>query len=265
MTFYVYLGQSRRTIGRSVEHEGWKVETLFKGRRQTAFDAEVGGVVRALEIIAGSQPTGASSRDYRIFTDSQAAVYRIQDGVPGQGQRAGRRAVRIAQALAEREVDIWVHWVPGHAGIQGNEMADAAARDEVLRQGKGNRDREGPEEISVAWLRERRARKATREWREEIIARNHGRRAFAIPREGVRSRVLPAIRGSPKERASIFFQLESGHAFIAPFLRNKFGWVETDTCWWCGSARQTREHLFKECITWKKEEGWRKEWGVRRE
>ena len=40
---------------------------------------------------------------------------------------------------------------------------------------------------------------------------------------------------------------------IAPLLKEKFGWVESDGCWWCGGGRQTREHLFKECRTWKDE------------
>ena len=40
---------------------------------------------------------------------------------------------------------------------------------------------------------------------------------------------------------------------IAPFLKEKFGWIGSDVCWWCGSGRQTREHLFKECLAWKKE------------
>ena len=40
---------------------------------------------------------------------------------------------------------------------------------------------------------------------------------------------------------------------IAPFVKEKFGWTNSDTCWWCGSTRQTREHLFKECITWRVE------------
>ena len=31
------------------------------------------------------------------------------------------------------------------------------------------------------------------------------------------------------------------------------GWTDTDRCWWCGVARQTREHLFKECRTWEGE------------
>ena len=38
---------------------------------------------------------------------------------------------------------------------------------------------------------------------------------------------------------------------IAPFLKDKFGWVELDQCWWCDGGRQSREHLFKECRTWK--------------
>ena len=40
---------------------------------------------------------------------------------------------------------------------------------------------------------------------------------------------------------------------IAPFLKEKFGWVESDSCWWCSGERQSREHLFKECKTWKEE------------
>ena len=40
---------------------------------------------------------------------------------------------------------------------------------------------------------------------------------------------------------------------IAPFLMRKYGWVSSDTCWWCSKGRQTREHLFKECLAWKQE------------
>ena len=40
---------------------------------------------------------------------------------------------------------------------------------------------------------------------------------------------------------------------IAPFLKETFGWVDSDLCWWCTKSRQTREHLFKECSIWKQE------------
>lgn len=49
---------------------------------------------------------------------------------------------------------------------------------------------------------------------------------------------------TPKGLAARFYQLASGHGMTAPFLKERFGWVDPDTCWWC---RQTREHLFKEC------------------
>ena len=56
-----------------------------------------------------------------------------------------------------------------------------------------------------------------------------------------------------RELASRFFQLALGHAMTAPFLKEKFGWTDSHICWWCGAGRQTREHLFKECMTWKSE------------
>ena len=59
------------------------------------------------------------------------------------------------------------------------------------------------------------------------------------------------LRQAPKETASRFFQLASGHAMITPFLKDRFGWVDPALCWWCGTGRQAREHLFKECVTWK--------------
>ena len=36
-------------------------------------------------------------------------------------------------------------------------------------------------------------------------------------------------------------------------MKENFGWVNSDACWWCSRGRQTREHLFKECSAWKQE------------
>ena len=38
---------------------------------------------------------------------------------------------------------------------------------------------------------------------------------------------------------------------IAPYLKERWGWIDTDRCWWCDRGRQSREHLFKECGAWK--------------
>ena len=113
---------------------------------------------------------------------------------------------------------------------------------------------------SLSFLKAQIKKKANMEWREEIIKRSQGRRSFRVPKEGRVPRIPPGLWNAPKEIASRFFQIASGHVMIAPFLREKFGWVESDGCWWCGGGRQTREHLFKECRTWKDEirEPWRR-------
>ena len=61
------------------------------------------------------------------------------------------------------------------------------------------------------------------------------------------------LRTARKSVAARFFQSLSGHAMIAPFLKERWGWTETDRCWWCEGGGQSREHLFKECKAWEKE------------
>lgn len=58
-----------------------------------------------------------------------------------------------------------------------------------------------------------------------------------------------------KRVAARFFQLLSGHAIIAPFLKERWGLADPDICWWCRKGRQSREHLFQECAAWTRESG----------
>ena len=50
--------------------------------------------------------------------------------------------------------------------------------------------------------------------------------------------------------AARFFQLLSGHTMIVPFLKERWGWTDSDRCRWCEKGKQSREHLFKECTAW---------------
>ena len=71
-------------------------------------------------------------------------------------------------------------------------------------------------------------KKAITMWREEIVRRCKGRRVFRVPREEEVPRIPPGLRGAPKEVASRFFQLASGHAMIAPILgRSSDGLIRT--------------------------------------
>ena len=61
-------------------------------------------------------------------------------------------------------------------------------------------------------------------------------------------------QGTMKVIESRHYQLLTGHALIAPFLKEKLKKTDSDQCWWCEAGkRQTRDHLFKECGRWKTE------------
>ena len=165
-----------------------------------------------------------------------------------------------ARRLQQRGVSVSIHWVPGHSGIDGNEIADqwagdAAAR-ELKRRGRttyrAGMTAEAPM-VSRAFMKATIRHRAVNSWRESIVKGGSRRRSYVVLGRGTIPRIPPALGLARRDLAVRFFQLASGHAMIAPFLKEKFGWVSSDQCWWCGGGRQSREHLFKECHSWKEE------------
>lgn len=73
-----------------------------------------------------------------------------------------------------------------------------------------------------------------------------------IPRD--KTGIRKNLRNERKGIASRYYQLLTGHAVVAPYLKEKLKKRDLDTCWWCDSGRrQTRDHLFKECARWSSE------------
>ena len=96
----------------------------------TAFDAGHLALVRGVELCCLQASPGAT---FNIFTDSQAAMLRLQGDRPGPGHQAASRGIRAAREAHRRGASIIVNWVPGHAGVPGNEVADQWAVDAASR------------------------------------------------------------------------------------------------------------------------------------
>ncbi|XP_040066214.3 uncharacterized protein LOC115316881 [Ixodes scapularis] len=114
----------------------WHYEKTTKStelqRCGSAQEAEVRAV---LETIKDAAATSSDKfRTLRIFTDSQATVRALRTQVMSHG--AVGQIFRLAQNLERRDLNpltIRVEWIPGHAGIAGNERAHRAAIEELNR------------------------------------------------------------------------------------------------------------------------------------
>ena len=174
------------------------------------------------------------SRHHRTHTSDN-----LQDDRPGPGQQATVRGILVAKEAYRRGASITINWVPGHAGVPGNEVADQWVVDTALRKKRASRGKEtclrsstADRTVSMTFLRSLLRKRAVSAWREEISQRSQGKgRPYRIPRGEETPKLPKALQETGKELASRFFQLASGHAMIAPFLKEKFGWVESDSCW----------------------------------
>ena len=62
-----------------------------------------------------------------------------------------------------------------------------------------------------------------------------------------------AVMESRKSIAARFYQHKTGHALMEKYLR-RIGKRRDMKCWWCGHEYQMRDHLFKWCKRWKREQ-----------
>jgi len=120
----------------------WKTQGFSLGRGYEVFDAELLGVVRALQ---AAEKVG-DQRPVTILLDSQAAIARLRHTQPGPGQALAIQAHAIAKRLHTQGRQPTIQWVPGHAGVEGKEKAD-----QVAKQAASKPPGRGPKEISLAF------------------------------------------------------------------------------------------------------------------
>jgi ribonuclease HI len=113
---------------------------ISSGRNKDVFDAELFALLRAT-IMIGDQVEDMISEGVQkiiIFTDSQAALNRIQHNEPGPGQTWASAIITSTEEICRQNIQLEFRWVPGHAGIEGNETADQLAKNAQHRKMRKN-------------------------------------------------------------------------------------------------------------------------------
>ena len=102
----------------------WKGKGFYLGKNKEVFDAETYAIYQAMRTL---DDRGDRGRRY-TFSNSQAAVSRIQHDRTGPGQALAILAIEAAEAITGRDNSITIRWTPSHARVEGNELADDMAR-----------------------------------------------------------------------------------------------------------------------------------------
>jgi len=152
--------------------------------------------------------------------------------------------------------------VPAHERIIGNEKADECAKvaaDQPHEHGVewltiDNRPRRMPH-TSLAHLSRQIEEKKWEEAKDWAYSRITNPSYNVKCRQWRKNRPNPVPAKSKKGTAARYYQLKTGHALTGNYLR----WIgsrEDDTCWWCHQPgiTQTREHLFKVCTAWRRQQ-----------
>jgi len=234
----------------------WNKRRVHLGRQKEAFDAEMYAMSEAVKIadeICGKKGV----RRVTVFMDSQATLRRIQSDEPGPGQVLALRTMNWESELTEKNIRVEYRWVvPAHKGVEGNEEADLQATKAAYKHCGSYTKTQNPlrhlNYVSFAHISRRLTETKWEESKEEIKElgkkSKHSYRYDLVKRGGNK-----AVMTSKKSIAARFYQLKTGHALMGKYLR-RIGKRRDMKCWWCGHEYQTRDHLFKWCRRWKREQ-----------
>ena len=115
--------------------------------------------------------------------------------------------------------------------VTDSEVADTHAKKVAKDKIPDNEGQKSMEGISIPFLKRRAAEKSTRQWREHNVEHNKRKRTFKLPGPNSKPRMGAALRTTTKTIVGRFHQLLSGNAMMAPFLKDKWKWVDSGRCW----------------------------------
>jgi ribonuclease HI len=214
------------------------------GKEMEVFDAELYGVKAALLAAKRMLPTLPSARPPHaavfVYLDNQAAIKRIKNPRPGPGQSLCLDIHALSQDLAEEGLATFIEWVPGHTGIEGNNLSDEAARLATSLPPLNTKFT-----TSQAYLKRIGEETKMTEWATLWRSIHHGTSYDGGPRRYMH----PSLHQQRRSLVSTAIQLMTGHGYFGSYFTRFAPDTDGDLtlpCF-CGARSQTPEHLLLHC------------------
>lgn len=216
----------------------------------TEYAAELQGISLGLSIAQTVTNHSPAQQQIAIWTDSKAAIRALNRPEGKSGAHILAQIVAQVEALRSRGHSLTVRWVPAHQGIEGNELADRAAKEATGWRDDGSvgsradppATRHSHQYATKSWHR----KQSEQRWLSAWQAESKGRVSFRYT--PVPSRVVLRLhKGLSKRESSILVQLRTEKIGLKDFLfwRNVPG-IRDPMCP-CREGRQTVRHVLLVC------------------
>lgn len=106
-------------------------------KNKDVLDAELWGISEALGI-ALRETAPKKAYKVTVFSNSQTAIRKIQAAKIGVGQALRAQIVKRAKGLKTSGREVTIRWVASHNKIEGNKLANKAAKEAAAGGKTGN-------------------------------------------------------------------------------------------------------------------------------
>ena len=190
--------------------------------------------------------------EWRIFTDSQAAIKATNNPRRQSGQAIIKDFLDCVDDIKDKypHLHIKIIWIPGHAKIDGNERADAEAKEAAIHPTPDRPYNHRPlKSARIRTIKEAAKKQWDKEWNENTKMAKALRRI--TERKGAKTGPKLYNEVSDRDTVAKIVQLRTGHCGLNHYL-HRFGKRHSPYCE-CGTGKETVEHYLLECRRFKQQ------------